>query len=270
MKSVNWKRIVVSSLGAVCLFHLLMAIFLYFEQEKMLFPGSKLPGNYQYQFDVPFEELNLSVSGTTLNALHFTQENPRGLVFFLHGNSGNLASWATGADYYQRVNYDMFIFDYRGYGKSGGKIESQQQLHDDVRAAWDFISSQYQGKPIVIYGRSLGTGLAVELARQVKADLLVLVSPYISMLHMAKRRFPLIPSFILRYPLRTDKVIHDIKIPTAFFHGEEDTLIPKSHSKELQTLMSIDAKLFIVNDAGHNDIHHFDDYTDNLTKLLPN
>jgi uncharacterized protein len=62
------------------------------------------------------------------------------------------------------VNYDLFIIDYRGYGKSTGRIESEVQLHADVRAAWEAIAPRYRGKPIVIYGRSLGTGLAASLA----------------------------------------------------------------------------------------------------------
>ena len=66
--------------------------------------------------------------GATLHALHFMQEQPRGLVFFLHGNAGNLQTWTTGIDFYRRVNYDLFILDYRGYGKSTGHIESEQQL----------------------------------------------------------------------------------------------------------------------------------------------
>ena len=74
-----------------------------------------------------------------MHALHITQLAPRGLLFFIHGNGGDLSTWATGIDFYRKVNYDLFIFDYRGYGKSTGRIESEAQLHADVRAAWDKI-----------------------------------------------------------------------------------------------------------------------------------
>lgn len=268
MVKINYNKIIISLLTLFILVHLLAGALLYFYQEKMLFPGTKLSQSHQYQFDLPFKEVDIPVDGAIINALHFTQENSKGLVFFLHGNTGNLEKWTTGVDYYQRVNYDLFIFDYRGYGKSTSQIENQQQLHDDVRVAWDFIQNKYPNKPIVIYGRSLGTGLAVELARHVTADLLVLVSPYKSMLSMAKKRFPVMPEFIMRYPLRSDQLIGDVETPTAFFHGSEDTLISDSHSEILKSLMNIDAKLFIVDGAGHGDIHQFSAYTDNLTALL--
>lgn len=84
-----------------------------------------------------------------LAALYFAQEKPRGLLFFLHGNACNLQTWTTGVEFYRRVNYDLFILDYRGYGKSSGRIESEAELHADVRAAWDAVAPGYHGKPIV-------------------------------------------------------------------------------------------------------------------------
>ncbi len=66
--------------------------------------------------DQRFEEVRIPVTGAALDALHFMQDDPRGLVFFRHGNGGNPQTWTTGIDFCRRVNYDLFIFDYRGYG----------------------------------------------------------------------------------------------------------------------------------------------------------
>ena len=114
-------------------------------------------------------------------------------MFFLHGNRGNLQTWTTGLDFYRRVNYDLFIFDYRGYGRSTGQNVDERQLDADVRAAWDAIAPRYRDKPIVIYGRSLGTGLAVRLAREVTPRLLVLVSPYASLVEEGLAALPVRP-----------------------------------------------------------------------------
>ena len=242
---------------------------LYFYQEALIFPGEKLPADHQFQFDHAFEELTIAVDGAELNALHFKQENPRGLVFFLHGNGGNLASWTVGAEFYLRVNYDMFMLDYRGYGKSTGTIQSEKQLHQDIRTAWDIISKQYTDRPILIYGRSLGAALAAELARHVRHERLVLVSPFTNMQAMAKARYPFAPSGLLRYPLQTDNIINGISSDIVFFHGDQDSFINISHSKTLQTLTQKPSRLFTVKGARHDDIHEFDEYLENFVGVLP-
>ena len=260
---LSWVIIVALTIYGV------FVVALYYQQEKIIFPGTSLPADHQFHFDVPYEELNVPVSGAQLNALLFKQPAPRGLVFFIHGNAGNLETWTTGVDYYARVNYDMFIFDYRGYGKSTGQVQSEKQLHADVRQAWDFIAPQYEGKPIVIYGRSLGAALAAKLAREVEPELLVLVSSFTSMTAMAKQQYPLLPAWVLRYPLSTDELIGDIRSPTIFVHGSDDRFIDVSHSRTLHSLMQVPAALLVVEGADHNDIHNFKTYLDGLTDALP-
>lgn len=246
-----------------------LVTYLYFTQESIIFAATKLPQEHQFEFAVPFKEVTIPVDGANINGLHFEQADPRGLVFFLHGNGGNLDSWTRNIDYYRRVNYDLFIFDYRGYGKSTGRVQSEAQLHDDVRAAWDAVASRYQDKPIVIYGRSLGAALAAKLAVDVNSDLLILVSPFSSMTAMAALQYPLLPHWLVRYPLRTDELIADIRTPTVFVHGDKDLLIPLAHSVELKNLARSDAKLLVIKGAGHNDIHLYQHYLDGLTAELP-
>jgi uncharacterized protein len=101
---------------------------LYLSQDRLILPAKALPAEYRFKYDVPFEEVSIPVDGASLHALSFRQPNPRGVVFFLHGNAGNLVDWTTGVDFYRRVNYDLFIVDYRGYGKSTGRIEKEGQL----------------------------------------------------------------------------------------------------------------------------------------------
>ena len=249
--------------------YLLMLLALYFFQEKLIFPGQPLPNDFQFEFSVPFKEVTIPVDGAILHGLHFQQPEPRGLVFFLHGNGGNLEDWTIGADFYQGVNYDMFMLDYRGYGKSTGKISSEQQLFDDVRAAWDHISPQYHDKPIVIYGRSLGTALATQLAQQVPHDKLVLVSPFTSMVAMAKSLYSFAPSALLRYPLHTDRRLGEINTPVVFFHGDQNDFIPIAHSQTLQQLTRQPSTLTPVVGANHNDVHEFQAYLDAFAAALP-
>lgn len=256
--------------AASTLAYLLLLGYLYAAQESLIFVGTKLPANYTFEFDLPYRELTIDADGAALNALHFQQPNPRGLVFFLHGNGGNLRSWTSGADYYQKVNYDMFMFDYRGYGKSTGEMESEEQLHADVRLAWDTIAPEYAGKPIVLYGRSLGAALAVRLATEVDPDLLVLVSPFESMLAMASAQYPIVPAALVRYPLRSDQLIAEVAAPILFVHGDRDTFIPLSHSQTLMELATSPSRLLIIERADHYDIHRYPSYLQGLADALPN
>ena len=264
------KGFVVASGGAalVVLAYAGLLGYLYFGQERLIFPATSLPADYPYRFDQPFEEITVQVPGGTLDALLFRQAHPRGLVFYLHGNGGDLTTWTTGLDFYRRINYDLFIVDYRGYGKSTGRIESEAQLHADVRAAWDAIAPRYRDVPIVLFGRSLGTALATQLATQVEPALLVLVTPFVSLAAAAERRYPYAPEFLLKYPLRTDAVIGAVRSPVLLVAGSQDALTPVSDSVELKSLARAPVDLIIVEGAGHGDIHRFPAYIDGLAERM--
>ena len=248
--------------------YLLALAALYFFQERILFPVDPLPADHVFRFDQRFEELRIPVPGASLDALHFMQPAPRGLVFFIHGNGGNLQSWTTGLDFYRRANYDLFIFDFRGYGKSTGRIRSEAELHADVRAAWNAIAPRYQGKPIVVYGRSLGTALAVKLAADVEPDLLVLVTPYTSAAAIARLLYPWAPSLLLKYPLHSDTLIGAVRCPILLVHGTRDALIPFDESRKLLALAHAPAELLTLEGAGHNDVHEFPLYLSTLAQRL--
>ena len=255
-------------LGCAALY-LLALVALYLFQERILFPVAPLPADHAFRFDGQrFEEMAVAVPGATLSALHFTQPSPRGLVFFIHGNGGNLQTWTTGIDFYRRANYDLFIFDFRGYGKSTGRIRSEAELHADVRAAYDAIAPRYRGKPIVVYGRSLGTALAVKLATQVRPDLVVLVTPYTSVEALARRLYPWAPSRLLKYPLHADTLIGQVQSPVLLIHGTRDELIPFDESRKLLALAHAPAELLMVEGASHNDIHEFPLYLRTLEQRL--
>lgn len=265
----RWARWAVMGLAAVLALGYATALgFLYLDQQRLILPATALPATYRFPIDQPYTEVWIPVDGATLHALQLKQAHPRGVVFFLHGNAGNLDSWTTGVDFYQRVNYDLFIVDYRGYGKSTGHIQSEAQLHADVRAAYDTMAALYRDIPIVIYGRSLGTALAASLARDVDPALLILVSPFSSLATAAAEQYPWAPGWILRYPLRTDKIISGIKSPILLVHGSDDKLIPLAHSERLKALARSPTELVVVPGAGHHDIHQFAIYRDALATRL--
>jgi pimeloyl-ACP methyl ester carboxylesterase len=130
---------------------------LWWGQERLLFHPEPLAADYRFDFGADVHETWVDVPGARLNALHLRLPKPDGVVFYLHGNAGNLQSWFTNVEFYRRANLDLFMVDYRGYGKSSGRIRSQAELEADVRVAWASIATQYSGQRRVFFGRSLGT-----------------------------------------------------------------------------------------------------------------
>jgi hypothetical protein len=260
------KRGTVSLGVAAIVLYVTIVALVWFRQEFLIFHPVPLAADFQFPLPGVVEE-KVAVDGAELSALHLKLPDPKGVVFFLHGNSGNLQSWFTSVDFYRRTNYDLFILDYRGFGKSSGKIESEAQLHADVRRAWDQIAPQYAGKKKVIYGRSLGTGLAAKLSSDVQSDLTVLVSPYASLMAMGELRYPWLPSAINRYPMRSDQWLPKIPQPVVILHGDLDSTIPIQQGEFLKGLRD-KTELLRVPGAGHNDIHKFPFYLDSLADRL--
>lgn len=236
-------------------------------QERLLFHPVPLPADFDFKQGPDVTERWIDVPGARLNALHLRRPGAAGVVFFLHGNSGNLQSWFVNTDFYRQLNLDLVMIDFRGYGKSSGRIESQAQLQADVRAAWETIAPEYAGRRRIIYGRSLGSGLAAALAAQVQPELTVLVSPYQSMVAVAHDHYPWVPAAVLRYPLHTDEVLGAVRGPVLLAHGERDTLIAPQHSRALLGVAR-QAQLLLVPEAAHADIHQFNIYLDGLRAAL--
>lgn len=235
--------------------------WLWFRQERLLFEPTPLPPDEALVPDPDVIEEWIAVPGARLSAAQLRLPAPRGVVFFLHGNSGNLRDCLVDIDAFRQVNFDVVMFDYRGFGKSSGQIESEDQLHADVRAVWQHFAPMYAGRRVVISGQSLGTGLAAGLAAQLCSDgqapdLTLLVSPYSSMKNLAAELYPWVPMQVLRYPLHTLEHAAKLLGPVMLIHGEKDELIPIHHSETLCKSMKT-AQLLRVTGAGHGDVHQF-------------
>lgn len=252
-------------IAALCLLlYGLVLAWLWFRQEKLLFAPTVLAADYRLVTAPDIHELVIDVPGAKLSALHLKLPNPKGVVFFLHGNGGSLDSWFVNPEFYRRANFDLFMVDYRGYGKSTGKIESEAALRADVRTVWATVAPQYAGRKVVVYGRSLGSGLAAGLSAEMGSaqrapDLTVLVSPYTSMAALAGDHYRWVPQALLRYPMRTDQLLGQVRSPLLLIHGTQDSLIAPRHSTALKTLVP-HATLSLIQGAAHNDLQDFDSY----------
>ncbi len=248
----------------------ILLAMLYFLQEKLIFLPEKLPSDYSYSFDEPFEEFFLErPDGAVLNALHFRREDPRGVILYFHGNAGNLSRWGEVVQDLVRLNYDLVVMDYRTYGKSKGKL-SEKTLLEDAQAFYEYLTKTYPEEDIILYGRSLGTAMASYVASQNKVSLLILETPFYSMLDVAQERFPILPvETLIKYPFRNYEFLRKTTSRIIILHGTRDKVVPISSSLKLMKSLEGKAVDFIEIEGGsHNDLSSFQAYQRAVRALL--
>ena len=243
---------------------------LYFLQEKILFMPTTLAQEYQYEFRYPFEELFFETAeNVSINAIHFKAEQSKGVILYFHGNAGDLSRWGIVGEHFVSLNYDVLIMDYRTYGKSKGKL-SEKGFYDDAEFCYNYLLKSYSEDEIVIYGRSLGTGVATYLASKHEPKQLILETPYYSILDVAKYRFPIFPvSTLLKYKFPSNEFISTVKCPITMFHGTDDSVIPYRSAEKLKTVSPQDQTSFItIEGGGHNNLISFEKYKEGIISIL--
>ncbi len=222
-----------------------------------------------FKFSYSAQEKFIEVApGVSLNALHFHQADAKGAVLFFHGNAGNLASWGDVSKDFMPLGYDVFVIDYRGYGKSSGKISSEADLHSDAKIIYQHMLQNYPEEKIVIFGRSIGSGIAARLAAENNPRALILESPYFNLADVGKVHYPYLPvRLLLRYRFENDRYLPLVRCPILIIHGTEDEVIPYASGLKLKNLVS---KVEMVTIAGgdHNNLSQFPEYSAALSRVL--
>lgn len=247
----------------------LLSILAYFLQEQFLFKPERLSADFVFKYDVPFREYFFDVEpGVQINGLHFHRENPKGLVLYLHGNSRSIKGWAKYARDFYRYDYDVVLVDYRGFGKSTGK-RSETDMLRDMQFVYDRLKEQYGEAHLIVYGRSLGSGFAAKLAAENNPRYLILDAPYLSFLKAIKRFLPMLPvQWVLRFHLRTDRWLQNVRCHTYILHGTADRLIPIRQSEALQRIAPNRITLIRIEGGRHNTLPQFDKYHNFIRDIL--
>lgn len=263
------KKIFLRILKLAAGLYIIICVLLYFFQEKLIFFPQTLDKDYKFSFDQKFEEVNVKTADNKLlNAILFKADSSKGVIFYLHGNAGSLSSWGNVAKTYTALNFDVFMLDYRGYGKSEGTINGQTRFFQDIQTAYDQLKTKYPENKIIVLGYSIGTGLAAKVASTNNPKLLILQAPYYSLTDMMRHTYPIIPTFILKYKFETDKYIKDCRMPIVVFHGDQDEVIYYGSSLKLQKEFRKQDTLITLHGQGHNGMTENADYEMELQKVL--
>ena len=208
------------------------------------------PGSIGLQFEsVSFE----TTDGVKLSGWFVPSENARGVILFCHGNAGNISHRLDSIEIFHQLGLDIFIFDYRGYGQSEGK-PTEQGTYQDAEAAWRYLLEERQVKPeeIVIFGRSLGGGVASWLAQQHTPGALILESTFTSLPEVAATLYPYLPvRLLLRFEYNTAEYLGRVNCPVLVVHSRDDEIMPFNQGWRLFELAK-EPKTFLEITGAHN------------------
>ncbi|MGB6064761.1 MAG: alpha/beta hydrolase [Desulfomonilaceae bacterium] len=179
------------------------------------------------------------------------------LMLFCHGNAGNISHRVDNLRRLHDIGLDVFIFDYRGYGQSGGRI-SETGFYLDAEAAYAVALKHALAKKLkpVIFGRSLGGIAAVHIGAGFKCSGLILESTFTHMADMARAHFPLpVPDGVLSHRFNALEEVGRIKAPILFFHGDVDNIVPIELGRALFQAAGAPKEFVTIEGAGHNDTY---------------
>lgn len=251
--------------------YVLLNVILYFTQELFIFQSGKgLSREYKFDFNFPYEEVYLSPEkDALLHGLLLKSKEPKGVILFYHGNRGNVTRWGNIVKYFLQFNYDILVMDYRGYGKSIG-IRNEVKLHSDALYAYQYLSKRYNEERIIIYGRSIGTGVATKLASEVNPKCLILETPYKNFADLLNKRLFMFPiRWLINYDFKSDLFLKNVQSPVHIFHGTNDNIVPlQSALRLVESTNRKDINVNIIEGGQHNNLDTFTTYQQEIELIL--
>lgn len=258
-------------LKIILLIYAAAGIALFYLQEKLLFHPEAISKDASYHFNDKHEEFFLPVNATdTISVVRFFHDaaNYKGAVIYFHGNRRNVEHYAKFVTNFTKQGYDVWMMDYAGFGKSTGKL-SEQKLYADAKQVYKLVHSRVAADSIIIYGKSLGTGIAAYTAANNNCKRLMLETPYYSVSKLASYYFFMYPfGNMSKYKIPTYKFLQDVKAPVTIFHGTEDGTVPYTHAKLLEKEFKPGDELISIKDGEHNNLNDFKLFHQKLDSLL--
>ena len=244
-----------------------VCVLMYIFQDSYIFFPTKLYAPHAYL--KKYEKNEIIIKNGTIN-LHGWLLNPgkSKLIFYYGGNaeevSGNLD------DFQKFKDYSVLLLNYRGYGKSNGS-PSQKNLFEDALYAYDYILNNSKQKipNTIVFGRSLGSGIATYVASKRQAGVVILVTPFDSIKNIAKRNYPFLPiNWLLKHPFDSLKYVKNLSLPVLVLVAENDEIIAYKDTKNLIDNIGNNCKSVIIKNTGHNDIQASPSYWQEIDEFL--
>lgn len=224
----------------------------YIERRSIYFPMKKIETTPSV-IGLSFEEVNFKTPDELLlNGWFIPCKDAKDTILFCHGNAGNISHRLEKIAIFYNMGLNIFIFDYRGYGKSQGS-PSEKGLYEDVEAAYQYLISSSGVSPdnIIAYGESIGGAVVIDLASKQKVKALITEETFSSVKDMVRIIYPFLPYFILQSRFDSVSKIKEIKVPKLIIHSIDDDIVPFRLGEKLFHAAS-PPKEFLKLRGGHN------------------
>lgn len=259
---------------SIIIFLFLLLLARYYQSYGIYFPTSEIqttPKEYGLEYlDIKFKtQDNIELHGWYIPA----SEN-KATILFCHGNAGNISHRIEIIKLFNNIGLNVFIFDYRGYGKSQGR-PSEKGLYKDAKAAYKYLTKELNTNKdkIIIYGNSIGGNVAIDLASKVEAGALISNSAFTSAVDMGKRIYFFLPVKLLQWLISIEydakRKIENINIPKLIIHSKDDEIIPYEQGKTLYKTAP-EPKDFFKMRGGHNEAFWLqkDEYSNRIENFV--
>ena len=257
-----------TSILALILFYILLIIIVFFFQGNLLYH----PSGDNYLGD------NLDTEPTEIEKVKIITEDKIELIgwfynkdikkfktiLFFHGNAGSLKNRTYKLNHFKDLDINFLIIAWRGFSGNMGK-PNEMGLYEDARSAVKWLNMKsINDKDIILYGESLGTAIAVEIAQNKKYAGVILESPFTSMVNIGKKYYPFFPvSLLLKDKFESYKKINKISVPILIMHGKGDKIVPYAMGKKMYELAN-QPKFFYFQEYGD----HMVEYDEKLLLAL--
>lgn len=233
---------------------LVVAMYI-FQRKLMYLPANNIGLPASYGLADFAEDFATTKDGVKMQ-LWYRKPNPGfPTVLYFHGNAGHMGDRAGIFAALAQKGFGLLAVSYRGYGKSGGE-PSEQGLYNDARTAIQYLLEHKQTpiNRIMIFGESLGTGVATQMAVEYDISMLILQAPYRSVSGRAGEIYYFIPvKQLIKDKFQSIKKIAKVKAPLLIFHGEKDDVIPIRHGKTMLEAAICPKKAYFMPNVAHND-----------------
>ncbi|MCW8853206.1 MAG: alpha/beta hydrolase [Gammaproteobacteria bacterium] len=252
-----------------------LSALVYFKQASIIYypelPGRKITATPE-KINLSFDDVEFFTEDRIkLHGWFIPHDQARGTLLFFHGNAGNISHRLDSIEIFHRLNLNVFIFDYRGYGQSEGRT-TEQGTYRDAEAAWRYLTESRNINPreIIIFGRSLGASIAAWLASQHQPASLIVESGFSSIPAMAKRLYPFLPvGWLAHFKYNTRDYVSRTSCPVLIAHSTDDEIIPFDEGREIYRTAR-EPRRFYEMRGGHNDgfIISGSDYRNELRSFI--
>lgn len=257
-----WITLIIYAIGGLAL---------YFLQDYILFHPVTLKRDHNYNFSEPHRDMSIPLNKKdTLNIVDFavTDSVTKGVVLYFHGNKKNISWYAKYTPYFTKDGYQVLMIDYPGFGKSTGRL-TEQKLYDWALEVYNIANKRFSADSIIIYGKSMGTGIAAQLASVRECRRLILETPYYDFPSVVSHYLPIYPvRWMLHYDLPTHDFIKNVSAPITIFQGTKDRIVTYRNAKRLKPLLKPGDEFVTVKGAGHNNLYKYKEVTQKLDSLL--